>query len=226
MQLAGINFLEPSKMSNFQPALMLPPLTTLEWLQGSPEEFTHDIQLMLLIQPNCPGCHTEALPLANKLTETKQAFDLYCISTAFEEFEYNTKASAQSLLDGKHVGIPKQRLGETVEHIPKMPLAYDNVIAKTEAKSEYIAMALEATKYITYEQAQELNPSITIGMIERQIEKMGTDLLPEYIAETFYKVRAKGTPTWVVHKSNGEVLDVKFGHLSEKAILDWIEQYV
>ena len=222
-------------MSNFQLPIILPPLESLQWLQGSPisdDDFTHDIQLLLLVQSNCPGCHSQAIPLANKLVESKQDFDVYCIFTAFEDFEYNTKESARQLvLEGKHVGVTKQRLGETAKDTPKMPVAFDNVIRKQDATQDLLNMAFESTKYITYEQSKQMSPeaNITLGMIERQLEKMGgvVDVLPEYIAEVFYKVRAQGTPTWVIHKNpSREVLDVKFGQQKQESLLEWINSYL
>ena len=222
-------------MSNFQLPITLPPLESLEWLQGSSPndgsyDFTHEIRLLLLVQSNCPGCHMDAIPLANTLVESKQNFDVYCIFTAFEDFQYNTKVSAELLLsEGKHVGVTKQRLGESATHVPKMPVAFDNVIRKQDATQEILNMAFESTKYITYEQSKHMSPAanITLGMIERQLEKMGgvDVVLPEYIAEVFYAVRAQGTPTWVIHNANREVLDVKFGQQTEASILEWMNEY-
>lgn len=132
-------------MSNFQPAMILPKLSKLTWLQGSASELTHDVHLLLLIQPNCPGCHMHALPLANSLMQSKRDFDVYCVSTAFEGFEFNTIEAAQQLLNGKHVGVSKERLGETARHVPGMPFAHDVVVATSSAPTELKDLALNAT---------------------------------------------------------------------------------
>jgi hypothetical protein len=209
-------------MTDFRPPVRLPSLSRLAWLQGSPADLTHNHQLLLLIQPNCPGCHTHAIPLANQLIQTtKRDFDVYCISTAFEDFEYNTEEAARLLLAGKHVGVAREQLGETALHVPQMPLAHDIVVEKGEASADDITKALDATKYAAYDQMQGRT---SLGVLERQIEKLGESLLPDFIAEVFYSVRASGTPTWVVHNTNGEVLGVKLGQMEEPALLEWMDQ--
>jgi hypothetical protein len=209
-------------MSNFEEAKILPDLSKLTWLQGSAADLTHDIQVMLMIQPNCPGCHMHAIPLANKLMQSKHDFDVYCISTAFEDFEFNTEEMARLLiLHGKHVGAAKAQLGETVKHVPSMPFAHDIVVATNVASKELKDFALEASKNNARKQME--GGSIPSGVLEMQLSNVGYEVLPAYISEYFWTVNAMGTPTWVVHKANGEILGQKFGQLSEVELLGWIE---
>lgn len=228
-----------------RPPMRLPSLSKLTWLQGSPADVRqHGLKCMLLFQANCPGCHTHAIPTANRLwvqqskttTTTRQNnFDLYAVSTAFEDFALNTADATRLLLrrDGRHVGEAKARLGARVRDRPQMPVAYDVVVAKDEAASSdgLVRLALEATKYTAYDQIrmqqEQQHGRQDVGlmdMLERTIEERGKDLLPEYVAECFYAVRAMGTPTWVLHDVHGNVLDTKFGQQTEQSLLAWMEQ--
>lgn len=110
--------------SRAPPAMLLPSLESLLWLQGSPADLSNDIRLGLLIQPNCPGCHMHAVPLANELYALQgRNFDIYCISTAFEDFEYNTIESAEALVKtGRLVGISKRRLENLLQVYRTCPL--------------------------------------------------------------------------------------------------------
>jgi hypothetical protein len=210
-------------MSSFSAELMVPPLHSLEWLQGSPShDLTHDIQLLLLIQPNCPGCHIHALPAANELASSKQNFDVYCVSTAFEDFEFNTLENAKLLLHhGRLVGVAREQLGNTTEHAPRMPMAYDEVIDKSALSPDLLEVAIQASKQNTREQmAGKVQP----GVLEKMLDQAHPDmLLPGKVARVFWSVRAVGTPMWILHRRSGEVIDRKFGQQSPKELLEWIQ---
>lgn len=206
--------------------MKLPPLSSLDWLQGSPAELTHDLRLCVLIQPNCPGCIQHAIPTANNLLlSNHQNFDVYCISTAFENFDLNTFGNANKLLQGQLVGESQRVLGGTTTEngVPVMPLAHDTVVCKSEASESLIALALEATKQNARQQASILGiPSDKLEQVLSQLNS--AEVLPEKIARVFYTVRAQGTPTWILHNSAGTVLDCRFGHYNNEQLLDWIHE--
>lgn len=212
-------------MSNFSRPLQVPQLDQLEWLQGSPsDDLTHEVQLLLLIQSNCPGCHTHALPVANELAAAKQEFDVYCVSTAFEDFEYNTIQNARALLQGDLVGEAKKQLGPKTKHIPQMPFAYDEVINKEDLPADMLEIAIEASKQNTREQMEgQVHP----GVLEKMLHQANKDmLLPEKVALVFWIVRALGTPFWVIHKRSGEVIDRKFGQQSATELVEWVHRHL
>ena len=212
-------------MSNFSRPLQVPPLDKLEWLQGSPsEDLTHDVQLLLLIQPNCPGCHVHAMPTANELSSTKQNFDIYCISTAFEDFEFNTIQNTRLLLQGELVGAAKQQLGPTTRHVPTMPVAYDVVTDKSDLPIDFLEAAIEAAKQNTREQMEgKLHP----GVLEKMLHQTDKDLLlPPKVARVFWSVRGLGTPFWVLHRRSGDVIDRKVGPRTADELLAWIQPYL
>lgn len=216
---------------------LLPPLESLQWLQGSPTtDLVHDLHLALLIQPNCPGCHSGALPVANELYAATQQqeqqehdntalnFDVYCLSTAFEDFAYNTRESTEKLLAGSLVGVAKQRLGPTAPTIPQMPVALDIVTCKTDASQELVDMALQATTEHAREQLSAgLHPP---GSVERLLHTLGPKFLPAKLATVFYASRAQGTPTWVLHDKTGQVLASYTGQKTQDQVLAWIETAV
>ena len=206
------------------PHPILPSLNELSWQQGSPSDLTHDLQLMLLIQPNCPGCHIHALPLANQIASSpNRFFDIYCVSTAFEDFDFNNPDTARLLLEGKHVGVSKERLGEEVRHVPTMPLAHDIITPLSKASAALKDLALESIKASARQQMAGRLPS---DVLERQLARVGYDMLPAQIATLFSTVQAMGTPTWVLHRKNGQVLSVRLGEeiTSEAGLLEWIER--
>lgn len=212
-------------MSNFSRPLQVPPLDELEWLQGSPvEDLTHDVHLLLLIQPNCPGCHIHALPAANELASSKQEFDVYCICTAFEDFEFNKIDSARLLLRGDLVGVAKEKLGSTTKHAPQMPMAYDVVTDKSDLSPEFLEMAMEASKQNTREQMEgKVHP----GVLDKMLHEANEDLLlPTKVARVFWSVRGLGTPFWVLHRRSGEVIDRKIGQHSAEELLKWIQPHL
>lgn len=202
----------------------LPPLTSLEWLQGSPADLQHGVRLCLLMQPNCPGCIQHAIPTANALYNSQSRdFDVYCISTAFEEFEYNKFGSANKLLSGQLVGVSRDVLGDTTTSgIPRMPLAHDVVVNSSSADSSLISMALNATRQNARQQARDVN--IPPDMLQQALSNIGVEVLPEKIARVFYTVSSQGTPTWILHDASARVLDSRFGHYSVEQLVEWIHE--
>ena len=210
------------RVTDYTPSTMLPDLETLVWLQGSPSDLTHNMQLMLLIQPNCPGCHAHALPVANALHSKKENnLDVYCVSTAFEDFEFNNMDSVALLLKGNLIGEARKRLGCYSNCIPEMPLAHDILIRQLDASTALLDVALDSTKSNARKQLKGVIPTETL---EFRLSKATYDILPPTIATIFWTLRAQGTPTWVLHKSNGEILGKAFGHKSKEDIECWIAQ--
>ena len=83
-------------------------LKTEQVLQG---DFTlQSLNLILIFQVNCPGCFIYALPLATKVYDQYgDRINILGLSTAFEDFELNTAANTQKLLQkGEMVGVTQQ----------------------------------------------------------------------------------------------------------------------
>ena len=199
----------------------------LQWLAGSHEDLAQEYQLLLLIQPNCPGCLVNSVPVANAIAESVDDFDTYCVSTAFEDFEYNRIESARELLNGTIGGTAAEILADrsnVTDFIPRMPFAHDYLVNRDEADEDFKEWALHTMLQSARQQLRNLQ--YTEEKIEKKLDKVGYNALPEKLAELFWSVKAEGSPTWVVHKNNGEVLDVRFGYMDEKQIRQWIGRLV
>lgn len=180
--------------------------------------------VMFLIQPNCPGCILHGLPVANAVASSKNLFDIYCVSTAFEDFEHNKVENTMDLLQGKLHGASAAKLGPETETIPTMPVAYDVVVPREEASDELRLTSLEALKENAREQLQAMG--VPEKRIELALAHVEPDALPEKIAEIFWGVRAQGTPTWVVHRADGEILGVEFGFMDETKLRSWVNELI
>ena len=195
----------------------IPPLESLTWLQGRPED--HELQVGCLIQVNCPGCHQHALPVANLLFDTPERnYGVYIVSTAFEDFDLNTLENTRALLQGRLVGVPRDRLGAVAPSVPRLPLAYDTVVPKEGAHASLIQTALEVTK-------QSVRDSVPVGtdrsVLESHLARLDASVLPEKLAALFWSAQACGTPFWYIHHGN-RVLDTKFGEMDLESLQQWI----
>ena len=196
----------------------------LTWLSGSHEHLSSEYQLLLLIQPNCAGCVVNSIPVANAIAASTNDFDTYCVSTAFEDFEYNTIESARALLGGKLCGDAANKLGSTTRNIPQMPFAHDYMVNRDDADEDFKEWALYVMLQSARAQLRALN--YTDAKIHQKLDGVSYNALPEMLAELFWSVKAEGSPTWVVHKNNGEVMDVRFGYMDEKQIRQWVGRLV
>ena len=196
----------------------------LTWLSGSHDQLASEYQLLLLIQPNCAGCVVNSIPVANAIAASTNDFDTYCVSTAFEDFDYNNVESARALLNGNLRGDAANKLGYTTSNIPQMPFAHDYMVKRDDADEDFKEWALHVMLQSAHAQLQALNYSE--AKIHRKLDGVSYNALPEMLAELFWSVKAEGSPTWVVHKNNGEVMDVRFGYMDEKQIRQWVGRLV
>ena len=199
------------------------------WLQGGNSEMTQDVMVMFLRQPNCPGCILHGLPVANQLAaSSSNLFDVYCLATAFEDFRYNTINNTDELLRGRLHGASAQKLGPKTTNIPVMPVAYDHVVDTKRANPAMQQMALQTMKLNAKEQLVNMGmPPEKVQMAVQALnDRCGVEALPEKLAEVFWNVRAQGTPTWVVHRANGQILGVRFGFLDEAGVVEWVNSLI
>jgi hypothetical protein len=70
------------------------------------------LNIMLVLQVNCPGCFLYAIPALTKLYEYfGKEMSFYMLSTAFEDFELNTAENTRRLIEeGEMVGATKKAL--------------------------------------------------------------------------------------------------------------------
>ncbi len=73
--------------------------------------------LLLVFQVNCPGCFTYALPLAEAIHQDSNRLGLSvkALSTAFEDFEFNTAEHTRALVEkGTLIGETRKSLDADV----------------------------------------------------------------------------------------------------------------
>ena len=104
------------------------------------------------------------------LYNKERDFDLYCISTAFEQSKMRKKR-----LQGQLVGASYKALGSPTRNIPVVPVAHDVVVCKPDASEELIVIALESTKHNARKQGVPHNK------LEEALSKVGIEVLPEKI---------------------------------------------
>lgn len=235
--------------SSSPPYNMIPALTLFKWIQGSPTDLVRPYRLCLLFQANCPGCHTHAIPTANQIfleqlttnSDETLLFDVYGLSTAFEDFEYNTVESTRLLVEeGRRVGVVKRHLGELVSTaddqasssssmIPKMPVAFDILTSKKDASPEFLEQAIQATLHNAHEHVKSLQlpPVVAAQLLGQLTADKVKETLPDVLASVFYTVAAQGTPTWILYAADdGRVLDRLFGQYSAQDLMTWADKTI
>jgi len=82
-----------------------------------------------VFQVNCPGCFIYGFPRQQAALEVSSVgLNVLGLSTAFEDFEYNTAANTELLLtEMKLVGATRQALGEFYSQAIDFPVAVDQL---------------------------------------------------------------------------------------------------
>lgn len=175
------------------------------------------INIAFVFQVNCPGCFIYGIPTMNQLYQKfKEEVGFIGISTAFEDFEYNTLANTKRLLnEGITVGeTNKYLLGQgsaTYEQLPKFPIAFDKISSPEDFLKEKNLTSLTNT----LAGARTLSPAEET-MLHQNI-KHHYQKYPA-IAETFTLNQLRGTPSFIVFKDNFEVIAHSFGHQSIQSL--------
>lgn len=199
-------------------------IKTSKILQG---DFTPgELNLLLVFQVNCPGCFAYALPLASEIHNRYDGggFKTLGLSTAFEDFEYNSEENTELLLsEGKLVGETKRYLEEN--GMTELPYSIDFPVA--------IDMPVQDPgAFYTVEDARR------ICLTKKGFEDLSIDEQENAIANIMESIKVlgpssytftinlmRGTPTWVMFDGEMNILEHWFGHRDKEASLKLIEQY-
>ncbi|MEM9484651.1 MAG: hypothetical protein AAGA83_13280 [Cyanobacteria bacterium P01_F01_bin.116] len=190
-------------------------IKTAQILQGDFQ--SQSLNLLLVFQVNCPGCFIYALPLAEKLHQTRGAdLNVLGLSTAFEDFDLNTADHTQRLLNsGEMVGATKlffQHHGQQFYTNPiHFPVAFDQVGD---------GAALFDDNDIDH--VCSLNPSFPAMDSETQtrVRTRGKQVLQNrgMVGYTFGANQLQGTPSWILFDGAFNILAQWFGHKSEAEV--------
>lgn len=176
-----------------------------------------NLNVAFVFQVNCPGCFIYGIPMMNKLfNDFAHSVGFIGISTAFEDFQYNTEENTQLLLkDGTMVGETQKHFQQAsislYPDIPQFPIAFDELTnGKTINMDELVAGFFESTaESVHWDDAYKKEIKGRLGSYYKNLKS---------IAKTFTLNQMKGTPTFVIFDKEYTILDHSFGHVSEDHI--------
>ena len=182
------------------------------------------VNLLFVFQVNCPGCFFYGIPMMNLLFERfEKDVGFLGLSTAFEDFEFNTLENTANLISsGTVIGeTRKAMLKAGHSNFPepiKFPVAMDAI---ADEKFDF----KEAARSIV-----QLNPNYSIW--SKYDQELLLDKVEKYlvgqkkISKTFTLNQLKGTPSFVVFDENKMILSEWFGHKHPAEIYEMINIYL
>jgi hypothetical protein len=177
------------------------------------------LNLLFVFQVNCPGCFLYGFPLVNSLYWQYRDLGLNVLglSTAFEDFTYNTAANTELLLTQQQtIGETRQAIGEKYTQAIDFPIAVDRLTTSAE---------LATSSNIDFLCANHRLKSLSIAEKSTLRQNMTTDLKKNtQVSATFTLNQMPGTPTFLLVDQNLELLDGWFGHRPEADINQRIDQ--
>jgi hypothetical protein len=182
------------------------------------------LNLLFVFQVNCPGCFLYGFPVAGKIHRKFGGADFAVLglSTAFEDFEFNTAANTRLLLEEKKtVGATRAALGHagggSVYAQPiEFPVAVDLFTTGTQLATD------DGVESVCRTYAQYNDPDETDKDEWRQRVTTHLRSIPKTSA-TFTLNRMPGTPSFFLFDENLVLLDGWFGHKGEREITDIVE---
>jgi hypothetical protein len=180
------------------------------------------LNLLFVFQVNCPGCFIYGFPLANKLywKYRGSGLNVLGLSTAFEDFEYNTAANIELLLTQRQtVGATRQALGENYAQAIDFPIAVDQLTIgtalATPANIELVCEAITGFGSLSKSEQESLRQKVS-AYLRRNAQT----------SATFTLNHLPGTPTFLLVDQNLQLLDGWFGHTPEADVIQRIEKHI
>jgi hypothetical protein len=171
------------------------------------------LNLLFVFQVNCTGCFLYGFPLVNALYWQYRDLGLNVLglSTAFEDFDYNTAANTELLLTQQQtVGETCKAIGEKYPQAIDFPIAVDRLTTGAE---------LATPSNIDFLSANNNLESLSIAEQSSIRQNMITDLQKiTQVSATFTLNQLPGTPTFLLIDQNLELLDGWFGHIPEAEV--------
>jgi hypothetical protein len=182
--------------------------------------------LMLVFQVNCPGCFVYAFPVANQIHKFYARKDLKVLglSTAFEDFEFNTQKNTQLLLDeGEIVGETKKTLGRSGHRKLPFKISFDVAFDLIE-EHKITDLTKEAQDYCQHIPDFSKRSAQERDLIEDQVKAYlrKKDMSPY----TFDKNNLLGTPSWILFDHEMNVSFQAFGHKEYAELKEAIDKVV
>lgn len=162
-------------------------------------------------------------------TGGSESLSVALISTAFEDFDRNTIANTEALLEsGTLIGETRRALGTSALSFslpPSIPVAMDSIIPVADDTIDEATALLSQT--IPPEVKRTVPPAVLQDALVRAARQRGS------FARTFDGNRSQGTPTWVLYDADaqgdgegdvGRLLHTFTGHLGVDEFAGLIEK--
>ena len=195
-----------------------PNLKISKWVQGMDTNFDKEgdnIVLVEVFQVNCPGCFMygipEAIEIHNKYKE--DGVTVLGVATAFEDFDKNTLANLELLVNtGEVVGETQKMLsqyGQLQDNKMKFkipyPIAMDSLIKQTDDVSKEKMDAMIKNQIPDFDSQSEDYKNKIYERVKAYFASK------EYSAETFEMYALQGTPSTILVDRKGILRNVSFG---------------
>ena len=182
------------------------------------------LNFLFVFQVNCPGCFFYGIPIVNRLyNEFGSQMSFLGLSTAFEDFEFNTKSNTEILLhQNKTVGETKKALEQhginNYEHPITFPVAMDTIANSSFDFGEGAQIICKINPdYKTWPKSeQQALENRVVHYLENQ----------ELVSLTFTLNQMRGTPSLLVFNDAFEILYHKFGHVEYDYVKRDLEQLI
>jgi len=195
-------------------------LKTDRVLQGSFD--LKALNLLFVFQVNCPGCFLYGFPLISKLhwRYCQSGLNVLGLSTAFEDFEYNTAAHTDLLLtERKLVGETRRALGEVYSPAIDIPIAVDQLTTGAALATLENIEALTET-IPDFDRLPSSEQAALRQKIDAYLRRH------TQTSATFTLNHLPGTPTFLLVVQNLQLLDGWFGHIPEADVFERIEKHI
>lgn len=196
-----------------------PPWSVAGWVQGSSvelQDLVGKVVLLEVFQVNCPGCFLYALPRAIELHRqyADRGLVVLGIATAFEDFDKNTFANLQALLESGYVVGETLRVLEARGELDRgrwryripFPVAMDNLLTVTDTHPGGSAVDDFIRKNLPDVVGLAESDQLAIRQrVSQYLQRLS------YRPETFERYGLQGTPSQVLIDKRGMLRSSRFG---------------
>ena len=195
-----------------------PNLKISKWVQGMDTNFDKEddnIVLVEVFQVNCPGCFMYGIPEAVEIHNKYKAdgVTVLGVATAFEDFDKNTLANLELLVNtGEVIGETQKMLsqyGQLQDNKMKFkipyPIAMDSLIKQTDDVSKEKMDAMIKNQIPDFDSQSEDYKNKIYERVKAYFASK------EYSAETFEMYALQGTPSTILVDRKGILRNVSFG---------------
>ena len=195
-----------------------PNLKISKWVQGMDTNFDKEndnIVLVEVFQVNCPGCFMYGIPEAIEIHNKYKAdgVTVLGVATAFEDFDKNTLANLELLVNtGEVIGETQKMLsqyGQLQDNKMKLkipyPVAMDSLIKQTDDVSKEKMDAMIKNQIPDFDSQSEDYKNKIYERVKAYFASK------EYSAETFEMYSLQGTPSTILVDRKGILRNISFG---------------